>query len=101
MERKEEDARWFLIRHEQCGSMITIKSKKFVESHKLHNKSSDNLPYLACPSSIGTTIKGETDTKLHRFLSNYHEPIKGFASKGFSIREIEEEIKPESDRIQS
>jgi len=90
MERKDEETRWFLIKHEQCGSIITIRSKKFVEFHKL---STSKVTYLACPSCIGTTIKVETITRLQRFLSSYHELIKGFGSKGFTIREIEELVR--------
>lgn len=119
MEREEDDTRWFLIKHEECGSVITIRSRRFLESHKLHNKSSDTAASLVCPSCIGTTVKGETATKLHKFLSTYHELIKSFASKrhtisdiegiiksyheltqalkseGFTIRELKEEVKPE------
>jgi hypothetical protein len=89
VERKEDDTRWFLIKHERCGSLITIRSRTFVECHKLHNKSSDTAASLACPSCVGTAVKGETVTKLHKFLSNYHELIKSFASKGLTISDIE------------
>jgi hypothetical protein len=119
MERKEDDSRWLLIKHEKCGSVITIRSRKFLDSQKLHDQSSNTATSLACPSCIGTTIKSETITKLHKFLINYHELIKSILSKaltigdveglvrsyheltqalkseGFLIREIREEIRPE------
>ena len=101
MEGKQDDTRWFLIKHEECGSIITIRAKKFVELHKLHNKSPDNLTYLACPSCVGTILKAETTTRLQRFLSSYHELIKVFASKDFTIKDIEQLIRGYHELIQA
>jgi hypothetical protein len=73
MEEKQNEGQWFIIRHEKCGSFITINTESV---SRLSSSFADGAPRLLTCPNCGTVateyqhLKGflEVQEKLHKSL---------------------------------
>jgi hypothetical protein len=90
--------RWFIIKHEECGSVFTINSDRFAEGM---NSETRDEKMLFCPSCRSPLIfasdiqtfliqYGKLTEKLAELKSSAHGKLKGY-----TIREIKSKIDPE------
>ena len=96
MEKKQNKGRWFLIKHEKCGSVFTINGEIFLKSH---NDPAEFLTPLTCPTCGTATIKGETISKLQDFFLKYRQIINALKLQKFTINEIQDQIDLENLRF--
>lgn len=91
-ENEKKENRWFLIEHEKCGSILTIKSNKYPD--KPVKPVQSNVPPdpecapLVCPSCPDIRT-GDIDEKLIPFLATYKNLSESLKIRHFTIREIQ------------
>ena len=83
MEEKKGNTRCFLIKHNACGSLITIDSSAFIDSFK----SKERSYFLRCPNCNKFLIKNEAFDEFMEFLITY-DKLETQVLEGASIREI-------------
>ena len=83
MNERKENTRCFLIKHEECGSLITVDSSAFLMSFK----SKERSYFLRCPNCYKFLIKGENFDKFLEFLQRY-ETLNTELFENASITEI-------------
>jgi hypothetical protein len=80
--------RWFIIKHEECGSVFTINSDRFAEGMSKTNQS------LQCPSCRKS--RAGMPSYILTFLKQYDELTKELEKEGYTIREIKNKIDPKT-----
>ena len=83
MEERQKNTRCFLIKHEECGSLITVDSSAFLSSFK----SKERSYFLRCPNCYKFLIKGENFDTFLEFLRQY-ETLNTEILENASITEI-------------
>lgn len=84
MGKKQDERRWFLIKHKKCKAIFTIDSCTFPGSFKNIQKRKHRI--LLCPNCWETVIDPESLTDVINFLNGYetvHTKLKQC-----SIREV-------------
>ena len=90
----ENEGRWFLIEHKECGSVVTVNSQKFLNSVNSNNFSDQGG--IICPNCLAPFHKKDS---LRRFFEEYEKLIKILNEAGFNIREIKAKIDFQDSKI--
>lgn len=80
--------RYFLFKHEQCGSVFTVNSKTIINKN---DNFDDDCYFIQCPSCGEKLLKLNAITS---FFDEYKKLDKMLTQKGCSFREIKEPIDP-------
>lgn len=80
MENKQEDTRWFVIRHQGCKALFTIDSRTFLNSFD------EPRGAFRCPNCGEVIVKRESLDTFIEFLNQY-QGITGVFENS-TIREI-------------
>ncbi|MFO7740120.1 MAG: hypothetical protein R6V46_16695 [Desulfatiglandaceae bacterium] len=85
MEKEQNEGQWFVIRHDKCGSILTINtdsvSKAFASSED------GDPPVLACPNcgEIATNYR-----ELKDFFDAHRKLNKNLTNAGFTMKKKKE-----------
>jgi len=80
-DEKQNEERWFLIEHEKCKSILTIKGDKYL------NATGSEAFHIYCPNCPDNAkINHET---LQNFFKAYKTFTNSLKRAGFTIREIQ------------
>ncbi len=80
MEKKQENIRWFLIKHKGCGAVFTIDSCTFFNSFD------DSRGAFRCPNCGEVVVEYGSLDEFIEFLKKYQGLKKVF--KNFIIKEV-------------
>jgi hypothetical protein len=83
MEEKQNEGQWFVIRHEKCGSVITINTESV---SRLSSSFTDGGPRLLTCPNCGTVATEYQNLK--EFLEIQEKFHKNLKRKDFAIHRI-------------